>query len=202
MAPPALGSPAPRRHAMRAAGRPSAVLPVFEAESQQPGNFSLDVQDHMGGAQLRSPAVPLSPSSSCTFAQRGLRSAGFRPRLLGVRLLKRPLDAAPCAIPSDGSCTAPRGRSSRAHLAGLRCMLSSLLLNPQSILRGELAGPLRAWSRPPGPAIADAWLAPASRPHRYAGAACDPQVAGAPISCNVIALSLCGALVFTSTALW
>ena len=50
--PPALGTPAPRRPAMRAAGRPSAVLPVFEAESQQPGNFSLDVQDRMGGVQL------------------------------------------------------------------------------------------------------------------------------------------------------
>ena len=56
-------TPAPRRPAMRAAGRPSTVLPVFEAESQQPGNFSLDVQDRMGGVQLL-----LQPRQQCEYA--------------------------------------------------------------------------------------------------------------------------------------
>ena len=50
---------------------PSAVLTVSCSKSQQPGNFSLDVQDRMGGEQRRSEST--FASRSCTFAPRGFR---------------------------------------------------------------------------------------------------------------------------------
>ena len=48
----ALGTPAPRRPALQAVGLPSAARSVFEVQSQQPGNFSLYVQDRVRGVQL------------------------------------------------------------------------------------------------------------------------------------------------------
>lgn len=44
--------PASRRSARRVPGLSSAVLRVFEVESQQPGNFSLRVQHRVRSAQL------------------------------------------------------------------------------------------------------------------------------------------------------
>ena len=50
MAPPALGTPGA---SPTFDGRLSAISsPSLETESQQPGNFSLDVQDRMGGVQV------------------------------------------------------------------------------------------------------------------------------------------------------
>ena len=51
--------PARRRHAdlrVPATWRPSAVLPVVEVQSQQPGNFSLHVQNRVRGGQFLLPA--------------------------------------------------------------------------------------------------------------------------------------------------
>ena len=76
-----------RRHVLTcdASGWAAIRSWMFEAESQQPGNFS---QGHFQivwvVCQLLLPAEPLDDARSCTFEQRGLRSAGFRPRLLGV----------------------------------------------------------------------------------------------------------------------
>ena len=91
MAPPALGTPAPRRPAMR------GLLAFPEAGS---------------------PATPdgssFSSRSLVTFALRGLRSAGFRPRLR--QALKRPLT--PTLRHVDGSWTLEAGPTS-----GLRAVV-------------------------------------------------------------------------------
>ena len=52
MTPPALGTLGPHRPVRRALGPPSAILPVAEVQSQQPGNFSLYFQDRVRGVQL------------------------------------------------------------------------------------------------------------------------------------------------------
>ena len=110
-------------------------------------------------------------SSSCTFALRGLRSAGFRPRFARGQALKRPLTPRPAPFRQMGAVQTLAAKQP-AHLAGLRAALC-LLQNPQSILRGELAplrlghdlrvrrwprvagsgpgGPRRDAPRPPGP---------------------------------------------------
>ena len=102
MAPPALGTPAPRRPAMRAAGRPSAVLPVFEAESQQPGNFSLDVQDRMGGVQLL-----LQPShfrlELVHLRAEGVALGGLPTAFARGQALKRPLTPRPAPFRQMGA---------------------------------------------------------------------------------------------------
>ena len=83
---------------------------MFEAESQQPGNFSLDVQDRMGGVQLL-----LQPShfrlELVHLRAEGVALGGLPTALARGQALKRPLTPRPCAIPSDGSCTAPRGEA-------------------------------------------------------------------------------------------
>ena len=153
-----------RRHAdMPPAGRPSAVLPVFEAESQQPGNFSLDVQDRMGGVQLL-----LQGHFRLELVRAGgLRSAGFRPRLLGVK-------ATPHAAPDRQRGVQPLAAKQPAHLAGLRAALC-LLQNPHDTATCASS----AWPRPPGDGPTG-WLRPRG-PRR------DPRPQGRSVhSCNVI----------------
>ena len=139
MAPPALGTPAPRRPAMRAAGRPSAVLPVFEAESSSPATFPWTSRIVWAVCSSFSSRATFA-SSSCTFALRGLRSAGFPTAFARGQALKRPLTPRPAPFRQMGAVQ-PLAAKQPAHLAGLRAALC-LLQNPQSILRGELA-PLR-----------------------------------------------------------
>ena len=82
VAPPALGTPAPRRPAMRASWTTSFPCSRLNPAARQgrPGSY---------GRSAPSPASHFA--SACTFALRGLRSAGFRPRLLK----KRPLTPRP-----------------------------------------------------------------------------------------------------------
>ena len=117
----------------------SQSLPVFEAESQQPGNFSLDVQDRMGGVQLL-----LQPShfrlELVHLRAEGVALGGLPTAFARGQALKRPLTPRPAPFRQMGAVQTLAAKQP-AHLAGLRAALC-LLQNPQSILRGELA-PLR-----------------------------------------------------------
>ena len=141
---------------------------MFEAESQQPGNFSLDVQDRMGGVQLL-----LQPSHfRLELVSQGVALGGLPTAFARGQALKRSRRA---LRHRQMGAYSPSRRSSRAGLRAALCLLQ----NPQSILRGELA-PLRLghdlrvrrWPRD--------WLRPRG-PRR----ASTPR-AGASISCNVI----------------
>ena len=72
-------TPALPRPAMPALGPPSAIAPVFEVESQQPGYFFLYVQDGMGLVSSFSKRATFA-SSSRTFESKGFRSIGFTPK--------------------------------------------------------------------------------------------------------------------------
>ena len=125
MAPP-VGTLAPRTCCERLDGHQQSF------PTQQPGNFSLDVQDRMGGVQLASP-VSHFRLELVHLTLRGL------PRRASDRVCSqalKPPHAAPCAT-VNGSCTATKQEAPR------RAACSSLP-PPESAVdtRGELA-PLR-----------------------------------------------------------
>ena len=85
---------------------PSAVLPVFEAESQQPCNFSLDVQDRVCGGEFLLQPLHLRLQPLHLRRQRVGLGAACGPASSDSDRIARPLDA-PCASWPDGSCTDP-----------------------------------------------------------------------------------------------
>ena len=95
-----------RRHADLhcAVGLPSAARSVFEVQSQQPGYFSLYVQE------ARAPGEPLSPRARAPSHPAGCVRPALRRASSGPTPEANPC-AAPCAKPSDGSCTTPRGEA-------------------------------------------------------------------------------------------
>ena len=168
------GSPWSARHAgatPTCVGRPSAVLPVFEAVPAARQLFP-GRPGSMGGVQLL-----LQPShfrlEPCTFALRGLRSAGFHRVCSGSGLEATP-HAAPCA-PSDGSCADPRGEAAGRAGAAL-CLLQIRSRYCAVNLRLRLGHDLRVrrWPRVAG-----------SGPGGLVRRSSTPR-AGASISCNVI----------------
>ena len=136
--PPALGTPAPRRPAMRAAGRPSAVLPVSRLI---PAALATFPESRVVWA-VSGPAEPLSPRA--VHLRRFAPS--FRPRLLGVAL--KPLTPRP-RHSVDGA-TDPRGEAGRPAPCVQLC--------PRILLRGELRASsaprpkVRRWPRVAGSA--------------------------------------------------
>ena len=127
-----------RRHAdlpCQGSGPPSAAPPVFEAESQQPCNFSLDVQDRVGGGELlfqpldlrlqplhlRRQRIGLDRLAALLRLQAGKRS--FSPRLAPVGQML----TVPTLSPKQTT-----------HFAAVRALVR-LLQNPKPILPGELA---------------------------------------------------------------
>ena len=167
---PVLGRPAPRRPAPQAVGPRSRARSVFEVQSQQPGNFSLHVQDRVRGVQL------VLQASHLRLERAHLRIQRVAFGRLARRASSRPT---PAASPprralrqaaSDASCTTPRGEAGgpprRAvcsdppppessqpilcgELAPLR--LGHNLPGPGSVWRGRPWGPRRYAPRPPGP---------------------------------------------------
>ena len=107
---PVLGRPAPRRPAPQAVGPRSRARSVFEVQSQQPGNFSLHVQDRVRGVQLVLQASHLRLERAHLRIQR-VAFGRFRAALLRGQLPAASPCAAPCAKPSDASCTTPRGEA-------------------------------------------------------------------------------------------
>ena len=94
---PVLGRPAPRRPAPQAVGPRSRARSVFEVQSQQPGNFSLHVQDRVRGVQLVLQASHLRLERAHLRIQR-VAFGRFRAALLRGQLPQRAL--APRLAPS------------------------------------------------------------------------------------------------------
>ena len=87
---PVLGRPAPRRPAPQAVGPPSRARSVFEVQSQQPGSFSLHVQDRVRGVQLVLQASHLRLERAHLRIQR-VAFGRFRAALLRGQLPQRAL---------------------------------------------------------------------------------------------------------------
>ena len=108
---PVLGRPAPRRSVRRKRLRPrSRARSVFEVQSQQPGNFSLHVQDRCARCATRAPGEPLAPRARAPSHPAGC----VRP--VSRRASSRPTPAAsPCASALRQAvrcgCTSPRGEA-------------------------------------------------------------------------------------------
>ena len=165
------------RPALRAARRPSAVLPVFEAESQSPATFPWTSRI-VWRCGAPSPAEPFRLELVHLRAE-GVALGGL-PTAARNQALKRPLTPRPAPFRQMGAVQTLAAKQP-AHLAGLRAALC-LLQNPQSILRGELA-PLRLGHDLRVRQAGRAWLAPALGASSRRSST--PR-AGAPISCNVI----------------
>ena len=137
---PVLGRPAPRRPAPQSVGPRSRARSVFEVQSQQPGNFSLHVQDRVRGVQLVLQAERLEPRARAPSNPAGNAFGRFRAAIVRGQLPQRAL--APRLAPSrQMRAVQPLAAKQAAHLDGL-CASIRLLQNPQPILCGELA-PLR-----------------------------------------------------------
>ena len=94
---PAPGTLAPRQRATQATGPPSAILPVVEAESQQPSNFSLYLQDRVRGGEFFFQSSDLRLELA-HLGTEGVVLGRFRATLLRRQALRRaaPARLAPC----------------------------------------------------------------------------------------------------------